>query len=167
MTITTNLQIKLINDNSATIHFSRRRLHHMKRAMHHSKFAQYRTFDAMRDFVNNGVITGPRGPKGTMGDPGAKGGVGPIGDKGHKGAKGVPGESVVGDKGNSFFGKGNQLNHQLSRLQMMRSNHWCSSATRATRDRRDPKAKPFLSKDQPAMRVSCPCSFQTRNYAIN
>jgi hypothetical protein len=79
------IQIRLINDNSATINHSRRRLHRIQRAAHHSKFAQYRTFDAMKDFINNGVLTGRKGPQGERGKQGEKGVEGPPGDKGAKG----------------------------------------------------------------------------------
>jgi hypothetical protein len=79
------MQIRLINDNSATINHSRRRLHHIQRATHDSKFAQYRTFDALKDFTNNGVITGPKGHPGEQGKEGEKGVKGPPGDKGPKG----------------------------------------------------------------------------------
>jgi len=39
----------------------------------------------MKDFINNGVITGPKGPQGNPGMEGEKGAKGPAGDKGAKG----------------------------------------------------------------------------------
>jgi len=82
-----------MNENAFKIRYGRHRLHKLDKAVHDSKLAQYRTFNGMKDFIENDIRKGWVGSPGAKGEAGTNGFKGPQGHKGEHGSKGDHGKS--------------------------------------------------------------------------
>jgi len=81
----------------------------------------------MKDFINNGVITGPKGPQGDPGKEGERGEKGPAGDKGAKGRLTVMmGTHISG----YFFARVGGLGAGVYCFLSSSAHHWSKRGTR-------------------------------------